>query len=117
MKLPYRNRAYIAPEKINGYLLSVIHETGKHKEIRFRQLGFSKANASLFENALLKITHNSDVSTASDMVDKKTGKYYGKKYVIIGPLIGPNGTAVILTVWGILEHKRKPYFITANPYM
>lgn len=117
MKLPYRNRAFIPPEKINDYLLSLTHETGKHKAPRFRKLGFSEANTSLFENALLKIAHASDVENISDMVDKKTGKYFGKKYAIMGSLIGPNKTINIKTVWGILENKRKPYLITANPFI
>ncbi len=117
MKLPYRNRAFIPPEKINNYLLSLTHEDGKHKAIRFRKLGFSEANTSLFENALLKIAHANDVDSTSDMVDKKTGKYFGKKYVIIGSIIGPNETINIKTVWGILENQRKPYLITSNPFI
>lgn len=117
MKLPYRNRAFIAPEKINDYLLSQIHKDGKHKAMRFIKLGFNETNISLLKNALLKIAHAKDVDTISDMVNTKTGEFLGKKYVIIGSITGPNGTIDVKTVWGIKENQRKPYLITANPFI
>lgn len=117
MKLPYRKRAFIAPEKINNYLLSLTHEAGKHKAIFFRRSGFDKTNTNLFKSELLKIAYNNDVDKIFDMVDNKIGRYFGKKYVILGAITGPNGTANIKTVWGILENKRKPYLVTVNPFI
>ena len=54
MKLPYKNRAYIPPEKINNYLLSPTHEKGKHKARVFHSIGFTISNKELFERAVLR---------------------------------------------------------------
>lgn len=110
MKLPYRNRAFIPPEKINNYLLSPTHEKGKHKAIFFKRLGFSETNANLFEKALLKIAHTSNVASSRDILNN--GVYLGKSYAIVGMIAGTNGTANIKTVWGILKNKRKPSLVT-----
>lgn len=117
MKLPYRNRAFIPPEKINNYLLSLTHEKGRHKAIRFGKLGFSEANTSLFEKTLLGIAHTCNVDKIEDMINKKTEECVGKKYTIISPVIGPNETINIKTVWGIDNNKRKPRLITVNPFI
>lgn len=112
MKLPYKNRAYIAPEKIRDYLLSPMHEKSKHKAKVFQSIGFNFANKNLFEKALLKIAHTNDVNKTEN--SEKNGRYYGKKYIIKGTIAGPNGSMAIETVWIILENKRKPRLVTVN---
>lgn len=112
MKLPYRNRASLPPEKINNYLLSLTHEKGKHKAIFFRRLGFNETNTDLFEKALLKIAHTNDVHSFRDIVNN--GVYLGKSYAIVGTITGINGIANIKTVWRILKNKRKPSLVTVT---
>lgn len=112
MKLPYRNRAFIPPEKINNYLLSLTHEKGKHKAIFFRKLGFNETNTNLFEKALLKIAYTNNVHSSRDIVNN--GVYLGKSYAIVGTITGTNGTASIKTVWRIFKNKRKPSLVTVT---
>lgn len=113
MKLLYKNRAYIAPEKIKDYLLSPTHEKGRHKARVFQSIGFNFVSKDLFEKALLKIAHTNDINEVKH--SEKDGKYYGKKYIIRGTIAGPNGSMIIETVWIILENKRKPSLVTVNP--
>lgn len=112
MKLPYSKRAFIPPEKINNYLLSPTHEKGKHKAIFFRRLGFSETNTNLFERALLKIAHISDINSSRDIISN--GVYLRKSYAVAGTIIGPNGTAKVKTVWRILKNERKPSLVTVT---
>ena len=113
MKLPYRKRAVIHPEKINGYLLSTTHDEGKHKARVFKALGYDKSNKDEFKNVLLEIAHNNDTVNIIDNI--KNGTNYGKKYYIDG-IIGTRGRAgAIRTVWQILTNKRTPSLITVKP--
>jgi hypothetical protein len=113
MKLPYRKRAVIAPEKIDGYLLSTTHQEGKHKARVFKALGYDQSNRDVFENTLLKIAKNNDVVGVLDNV--KNGINYGKKYYIDG-IIGTQGRSRnFRTVWQILANKRTPSLVTVKP--
>lgn len=113
MKLPYKNIAYISPEKINDYLLSPTHPTGKHKARVFRRIGFNDTNKDLFEKALLKIAYTNDVNDIKNA--EENGKIFGKKYIILGNIAGSHGVMTIKTVWIILENKRKPNLVTVTP--
>ncbi|MDO8570677.1 MAG: hypothetical protein Q7R97_03785 [Candidatus Daviesbacteria bacterium] len=112
MKLPYRNKAFIPPEKINNYLLSLTHEKGKHKAVFFRKLGFNETNISLFENALLKIAQTNNVYSCRNIIN--SGIYLGKSYAIVGTITGKNGSANIKTVWCILKNRKKPNLVTVT---
>lgn len=113
MKLPYRRRAFIPPEKVKNYLLSQTHHKGKYKAAFFQRLGFDETNKDLFEKSLLKIAHANDVTDIRDIV--KNGIYYGKSYEITG-IIGVKGrTAMIKSAWKILKNKRKPSLVTVSP--
>jgi hypothetical protein len=113
MKLPYKKRAFIPPEKIINYLLSTSHERGKHKARVFQSIGFNITNRNLFENSLLRIAHIGDVINFENA--EKNGIYYGKKYKIIGNITGPNGDMRVSTVWVILVNKRKTSLVTVTP--
>lgn len=113
MKLPYRSKAFIPPEKIDKYLLSSVHNKGKYKAAFFRRLGFNVSNRDLFEEALLTIAHTNDIEGIRDIVNK--GICYGKSYEVIGTIIGPNKAATIKTVWKILLNTRKPSLVTVTP--
>ena len=110
MKLPYRNRAFIPPEKINNYLLSLTHEKGKHKAALFRRLGFNETNTKLFKESLLKIAYTNDVISTREIILQDI--HLGRSYVVVGKLVGATGSANIKTVWRILKNKRKPSLVT-----
>ena len=112
MKLPYRLKAFIPPEKIDDYLLSSIHEKGKYKAAFFKKIGFDTTNKALFEKSLLQIALNDDVVSIREIINK--GKYFGKLYVIEGK-IELSKVAKIKTVWKLLQNKRKPSLVTVTP--
>lgn len=112
MKLPYKNRAYIPPEKIRDYLLSPTHEKGKHKARVFQSIGFNYACKDLFEKALLKIAHTNDVNRTENA--EKNGIFFGIKYIIKGTIVCSNKTLAIKTVWIILSNTRKPSLVTVS---
>ncbi len=107
--LPYREEAYISPEKIYSYLLSQVHTVGKSKAKFFRALGFHEKNAHMLEEGLLTIAKTESVQEIKDSP-------YGTKYVIKGMLNTPKGTsAIVETVWIIETGERQPRFVTAYP--
>ena len=112
MKLPYRKIAFIPVEKIDNYLLSTTHPTGKHKARVFKAKGYELSNRDLFENTLLDIARNNEVTKTLDSINK--GINYGKKFYIDG-IIGTQGRQChIRTVWQILTNKRKPSLVTVT---
>lgn len=113
MKLPYRNRAFVPPEKIVNYLLSQTHNRGKYKAAFFKRFGFDETNNDLFKKALLKIAHFNDVTSVRDIL--KNGIYYGKSYEVAGTIGDRGRIATIKTVWKILKNKRKPSLVTVAP--
>jgi len=54
MKLPNLERAFVRPEKITRYLLSVDHPVGRHKARFFIDFGFSLSFWQQLETALLQ---------------------------------------------------------------
>ena len=112
MKLPYKIKSFIPPEKINEYLLSPTHEKGKHKAAFFKRIGFNTTNADLFKKSLLIIAFKNEVVSIKEITHKE--KYYGKLYVIEGE-IGLTSIVKVKTVWKILHNKRKPSLVTVTP--
>lgn len=111
MKLPHCKNAIIKREKLTKYLLSLTHTEGKSKAKFFRGLGFSEANPTEFEQALLKIGQSNKVTK----IDKMNSRYV-IKYVIDGSLISPSGKSVkVRTVWGIRFGEGIPKLISAYP--
>jgi hypothetical protein len=109
MKLPNRDRAYIPPKKLYGYLLSETHAVGKSEAKFFRSLGFDETNIPALEKELLMIAQTEDVVEANSSP-------YGMKYIIDGLLNTPHGTtARIRTVWIIETGEDTPRFVTAHP--
>jgi hypothetical protein len=109
MKLPNREKAYIAPSKLQDYLLSETHVVGRGKAKFFRMFGFDETNTDLLEQGLIAIAHNEDVKT-------ETISPHGTKYVIGGSLQTPLGRVISLTtVWIIDKGQDRPRFVTAIP--
>ena len=109
MQLPNRNKAYIPPSKLAGYLLSETHAVGRSKARFFRAGGFDEANVALLEQDLLSI----DRAGAVVEVDQSS---YGTKYVVDGSFETPNGAlAEVRTIWIVEAEDARPRFVTAYP--
>lgn len=109
MKLPSSESATIAEAKITQYLLSDIHEDGKHKAAFFVHFGFSLDEWQRLETALLNHAVTGEVS---QIVHTKRGLHY----LVEGELETPSGrTPELRSVWAIEEEGASPRFITAYP--
>jgi hypothetical protein len=109
MKLPNREKACIAPSKLQDYLLSETHVVGRGKAKFFRMFGFDETNTDLLEQGLITIAQKEDVKT-------ETISPHGTKYVIGGSLQTPLGRVISLTtVWIIDKGQDRPRFVTAIP--
>jgi hypothetical protein len=83
MQLPNKEKAYIPPNKLTGYLLSETLAVGKSKAKFFRSLGFDETTVEQLEQGLLAIAH-------TEQVKECTVSSHGTKYVIDGLLETPN---------------------------
>jgi len=110
VKLPYRDQAFVPKRKLTGYLLSLSHPVGRSKARFFRRVGFDESNVGEFQDALLALAQESEVT-------KTESTAYGKKYVATGPLQTPDGKSVLVrTVWIVEQkHPEKLRFVTAYP--
>jgi hypothetical protein len=108
MKLPNPDSAFIAREKIDGYLLSNTHLVGRHKASFFRSLGYTQDEWQTLERDLRAFAAHDARPTIETL--------YGKKYEVRGSITGPNGrTARIVTAWIVHSGEDYPRFITAHP--
>ena len=109
MRLPNKEKAYIPPNKLTGYLLSETHAVGKSKAKFFRPLGFDETTVEQLEQGLLAIAQTNEVRESIALP-------HGTKYVIDGLLKTPKGTVVrIRTIWILEAEDENPRFITAYP--
>lgn len=96
----------IPDAKLSQYLLVPRQENDKSKFLA--QAGFTANNPEQLKQAILDLIHVYDA--VSDRQDK-----YGTYYLVEGPLVGPNGSLAVVTVWierindGIFQ------FITLKP--
>jgi hypothetical protein len=80
----------IPDAKLTQYLLIPRLEDDKSKFLA--QAGFTANNPDQLKQAILTLIQTHDA--ISDRQDK-----YGTYYLVEGPLIGPNGTLAVVTVW------------------
>jgi len=108
-KLPNLKKAAIKREKIEGYLLSSVHSIGRGKAKFFTKYGFVRERWHQLEQALLAHAASNDVRQAID-------NDYGRKYVIEGPLLTPDGRSpFVRAIWLIGNDTGIPEFVTAYP--
>jgi hypothetical protein len=109
MVMPNSEKAWVAEQKLRGYLLSTTHSVGEAKARFFRSFGYNDDNIELLERDLLRIAHLQEVVQV-------TGSPFGEKYVIDGELQTPIGrTVTVRTVWIIEAEDDIPRFVTAHP--
>jgi hypothetical protein len=109
MALPFLDRARIAPAKFRDYLLTPEHPVGRAKARFFNGLGFTREGWAELHAALLGHAALGETPALIPMP-------FGQKYLIRGPIEGPNGTkASVVAVWILAEPADGPRFITAYP--
>lgn len=109
MKLPKAEVLEIPEDKIVGYLLSSVHRAGKSKAAFFAKHGFAALDWQVLARALRE-------HASGNPVAQTTHNLYGTRYVIDGPMVAPDGTALNMrTVWFISRGATVPRFATAHP--
>jgi hypothetical protein len=109
MKLPAADQAYIPPDKLTGYLLSLSHPVGSAKAGFFRGLGYNADNADRLAEALLHIARTQEARATIETE-------YSVKYVLAGDLTAPSGRVIgVQTIWIIETGQTAPRFVTAYP--
>ena len=109
MKLPKFENVWIPKEKIEGYLLSIMHRDGKSKAAFFTSMGFSAEKWTVLASALRQYVADNEVFK----VEKSP---FGTRYVVEGPMMTPNKKEPLLrSVWFVEEEGEVPRFVTSYP--
>ncbi len=109
MVLPNAASAEVPEDKIRKYLLSATHRSGKSKAAFFLRFGFNAQDWQQLAAALQRHAKENPVAEAETTE-------FGTRYVIDGPLIAPDGTALnVRSVWFINRDADAPRFATAHP--
>lgn len=106
-KLPGLERATINRHKLVNCSLASDHPEGGGKAKYFLSHGFSRDRPRVLEQALLDHARNNHVAETID-------SQYGKKYIIIGEMLAPDGKPLpVLAVWFIATGEQRPRLSTA----
>jgi filamentous hemagglutinin len=109
MKIPNNNRSYVADNKITDYLLSYIHEVGKHKAEFFKRFGFDIADIDTFRGSLIQHSIDRDI-------EKIQHTDFGTKYELKCEIRTPDKrNPCVMTVWIVENGKDRPTLVTAYP--
>lgn len=109
MILPNADAARVPESKILGYLLSPTHRSGKAKAAFFGSFGFTPQDWDKLAAALHR--HARENPVVEEAVTA-----FGRRYVVDGPLIASDGTALnVRSVWFINSEGAPPRFVTAHP--
>jgi len=107
--LPNREKAYVPPEKLSGYLLSETHVLGKEKARFFRGHGYSNDKVKVLEQGLLAIALEGPVL-------QEVASAHGTKYIVEGGMMTPQGRIInVRTVWIAEPGDDGPRLVTAFP--
>ena len=108
MELPNRQQVQIGRRKVTGYLLAVAHPVGGAKARYFESRGYSIDAPEQLEGTLQQVA-------AEGTVTKEEATEFGKKYVVEGSVVAPDGNPLMLaTVW-IVDDEGVPVLVTAYP--
>ena len=109
MKLPYAALAIVDERKVRDYLLSPSHRIGRFKAKFFESLGFGPDNWWLLATAIVASADHGEVRRVETTA-------YGRKYLALGPLVGPNGrSAMVASVWIVRPGDDRPWLVTVYP--
>ena len=109
MDLPNKGHTVVEREKVQDYLLSPSHPTGKGKAEFFISMGFQRDAWEVLADALRQIARDC-------FVTKNMTSPHGQKYIVDGILVTPSGQRpVIRTVWVVDAGDDRPRLVTAYP--
>jgi hypothetical protein len=109
MKIPNNNLSFVAENIITDYLLSDIHETGKHKADFFKRFGFDITDFDTFKGSLIQHSIDRDI-------EKTTHTEHGIKYELRCEIKTPDQrNPCIVTVWIVENGLEEPKLVTAYP--
>lgn len=109
MKLPNRERAVIAEEKLTQYLLNAGHRRGAAKARLLHQFGYNQAGWQTLADAIREYHLEAEVSETRETP-------YGTRYEISAPILTPSGRHLRLrTIWQIDRGSVLPRLITLFP--
>jgi hypothetical protein len=107
--LPNAEQAYIPEGKVENYLLSFEHAVGGAKARFFTAIGYTRQDADLLKQQLLRIAREGDLQ-------QEVVAEHGVKYVVDGQLHAPSGRLVeVRTVWIIGRGETAPRLVTVYP--
>lgn len=106
-KLPYADRAVVPREKLEGYLLNLGHEVGRHKARVFgAALGIQAGDWHYLRDRIAEGVLAARVSAVRDTP-------WGRLYEAAVPVEGLNGqTRRVMTVWLVASAGDSPRFVT-----
>ena len=109
MKVPNADRAIIAAEKRNGYLLNVSHKRGAAKARLLLSAGYRSEAPQLLESDLRRQHLTLDATRTSENA-------HGVVYEIEGPIRTPSARIVrFCSIWQVDTGTDVPRFITMYP--
>lgn len=109
MKLPNRERAVIAPEKLVTYILNIEHRRGGTKARLLAQFGYNATEPERLELDIRRYHLDVDVAIARQTE-------YGIRYEISAPLQTPIRRSLkVRTIWQIDQGTDFPRLITLVP--
>jgi hypothetical protein len=109
MRLPNRERAIIASDKLTDYLLNVEHKRGGPKARSLAQFGYNLNNWRQLETDIRQYHLEAEVDRVKETV-------YGIRYEIRAPLQTPSGRPLVIrTIWQIDEGTDYPRLLTLYP--
>jgi hypothetical protein len=95
--------------KIVGYLLSAEHPIGRGKAEFFKHHGFLAEAWEVLADCLRRHATDHEVAAVEESP-------FGKRYVIEGSLVTPDGrTPLVRSVWFAEDGEQSPRFLTAYP--
>ena len=109
MKLPNVEHAIVDERKLRDYLLSRSHPIGRFKAAFFQSLGFSSEDWAELATQLKRVAKDGDAKLV-------TTTKYGRKYVVLGTIIGKQGdSAEVVTIWILADSDDNPRLVTVYP--
>ena len=107
--LPNLHLATIERRKVTGYLLAANHPAGRAKAAFFARFGFTTGAWQELRDALLLHARSAPVVSVSDTP-------FGRKYILEGPLMSPDGRKPrVRAVWFLAAGETAPRLATAYP--
>jgi hypothetical protein len=109
MKLPQVEQAIVPEAKVTRYLLNSAHPVGGAKAAFFLRFGFTRDEWRKLADALRRHAGENEVVETEETS-------YGKRYVVEGRIVAPDGTSLnVRSAWYIDVDGGPPRFVTAHP--